>query len=427
MSSAVDFERIARVNERDDSGEHAPFAPDGDDAPAPVSMPVHTFASVLESWGADGPLVHEPTGIALLDERTGGGPVYGTRWIASGAPDAGKTALLVQIADTYARRRVAVGLLAIDEEPGDLTMRFAQRAGYSRLECEERPANLLSEMGRALADWPVRMYGPEHTIESAAADLAAFAASQGLRAAFFVDSLQTAACTAAVVSRDREMSPRELVTANAIALRSVATAHRLIAMATSEMNRAGYRDSASAETANDLATGAESRAIEYQARVLLALRSVSGESDLAEVRIAKNKHGPSWREPKDSIFLRLDRRRMTLEQTEAPERPDATEVKESRGHEELERDAARLALLLADRPGIGVNRARDELKVRHGSFAKDRMTAACAKLGDALVTVTGGNGKPSPMYLDGSKVGAAVLARLTLEQRALVAASKGAP
>ncbi len=61
------------------------------------------------------------------DELTAGGPVYGTRWYVVGAPDAGKTALLIRIAHDYFWRGVAVGLLAVDEDPTDIVTRFAQR------------------------------------------------------------------------------------------------------------------------------------------------------------------------------------------------------------------------------------------------------------------------------------------------------------
>src|SRR5678815_1197380 len=68
--------------------------------------------AIVDSWLAHGPLVHEPTGISALDKLTGGGPVYGSRWYLLGAPDAGKTALLLQIAHVFALRGICVGILA---------------------------------------------------------------------------------------------------------------------------------------------------------------------------------------------------------------------------------------------------------------------------------------------------------------------------
>ncbi len=79
-----------------------------------------TPSDVLAEWGRRGPLVHEPTGLDWLDERTGGGLPYGTRCYVLGAPDAGKTALMIELADSYVSRGVPVGILAIDEEPGDI-------------------------------------------------------------------------------------------------------------------------------------------------------------------------------------------------------------------------------------------------------------------------------------------------------------------
>jgi predicted ATP-dependent serine protease len=101
---------------------------------------------VLDTWGTEGPLIHEPTGFAKLDEATGGGPVYGTRWVVVGAPDAGKTALLVQIGHEYAKRGIHVGFLAVDEEAGDLVTRLAQRVGFSRQDCERRDPEMLAKM-----------------------------------------------------------------------------------------------------------------------------------------------------------------------------------------------------------------------------------------------------------------------------------------
>lgn len=313
---------------------------------------------VVQGWGTEGPLIHEPTGIARLDELTGGGPVYGSRWYWLGAPDAGKTAELVQVADIWARRGVVVGFLAIDEEPSDITTRLAQRAKFSRVECETREEGALREMCEALKDLPIRLYGPEWTIEDAAEHLAAYAkvrsAPASSRMALFVDSIQQATCSA-VERSDREISAREVVNANVRALRSVATMHRLIAMATSEMNRNAYKSIEAAEQSNDMAAGAESRAIEFSSRVMLSLRSVKDEKDLSVIRIVKNKHGPSGEE----LYRRIDRRHMALEDAPAPDVPDADQVREQRTQGKVRDDAKKLLTLIAHNPGIGSRKLRE--------------------------------------------------------------------
>lgn len=356
-----------------------PKTPSGEDH---ETRTVHTVASVLERWGDEGPLAHEPTGLVELDERTGGGPVYGTRWYIVGAPDAGKTGLLLQLADVFARRGICVGLLAIDEEPGDLVIRLGQRAGFSRSELEGRTAETLGFVRETLADLPIRFYGGEHSIESAAQDLATWAAERGVGAMLGIDSIQSVTCSANLDAGGdgRAPSVRELVSANVQAVRNVASAHRLIAIATSEMNRTAYRHKKSADESNDIAAGAESRAIEFSARVLLALRSVPGESDLAEVRLAKNKHGPGWRGDADSIFLSLDRARMTFAQLDPPNNTDQAEAERTKNVAKVEADARAVLPLIVQAPGIGERGLRAKVKAAGLGIGRDRLDAAMDRL-----------------------------------------------
>jgi hypothetical protein len=357
-----------------------PKTPSGEDH---ETRTVHTVASVLERWGDEGPLAHEPTGLVELDERTGGGPVYGTRWYIVGAPDAGKTGLLLQLADVFARRGICVGLLAIDEEPGDLVIRLGQRAGFSRSELEGRTAETLGFVRETLADLPIRFYGGEHSIESAAQDLATWAAERGVGAMLGIDSIQSVTCSANLDAGGdgRAPSVRELVSANVQAVRNVASAHRLIAIATSEMNRTAYRHKKSADESNDIAAGAESRAIEFSARVLLALRSVPGESDLAEVRLAKNKHGPGWRGEADSIFLRLDRPGMTFALTEAPDGP-SKEDERTKNVAKVETDALAVLAIIVQTPGMGKRALRAKVSVAGLKMGVPRLDAAVLRLSD---------------------------------------------
>jgi hypothetical protein len=245
-----------------------------------------------------------------------------------GAPNASKTLLFVHVADEWARRGIVVGLLAVDEEADDITTRLAQRAKFRRDECETREPATLLEMQEALEPCPIRMYGPEWTIQDAADDLARYAKERsGNRIALLVDSIQAVACPPMLM--EREPSERERVNVNIRALRDAAArvratdpAHRLIAMATSEMNRNAYRTVASAEQYNDMAAGKESGAIEYSARVLVSLRSVKGDGNLIEVRMVKNKHGESGNDA--GFYLALDRRRQTLAMGRLPPKRSAT-------------------------------------------------------------------------------------------------------
>ncbi len=381
-------------------------------------------AEILARWEAEGPLVHEPTGLASLDEFTGGGPVYGTRWYLLGAPDAGKTALLAQIADVYAERGLLVGMLAVDEEDGDLFTRFLQRRGIRRAECEARTANDLRDMRFMVTDAlsSVRFYSEEWAIEEAAEDLAAAAREAGKRAFLAVDSLQTVRG-----ADEAELdSTRTVVTARVRAIREMATKHGLIVIATSEMTRSAYRNATS--EVDDMAAAKESGAVEYSARVMLALRSIKGEADLLELRIAKNKHGPSA----ERIGLRIDRLTQTLTEAELPEETETLE------EQRAERDEARKSAERRKNLGVALEMARivascngdlsirdlgPMLRTRLHSCSAPRVETARAILGEALVK-PGGPRSHQGLYLDGSKLTDELLSLVELAERAALAGSR---
>lgn len=356
----------------------------GADAQVPA-----TIASVISDWKIKGPLVHEPTGIAKLDELTGGGPVYGTRWYCAGAPDAGKTALLVQFANVYLDRGIAVGLLAVDEDADDLVTRLAQRIGYARHHCETRDPRVLSEMLTALEPLSVRLYDDAWTIESAAADLAQFAAQRGdARAMLGVDSLQTVRCDAEATAKlsGRELSTNESVTARTRAVRAAATRHRMIAFVTSELSRGTYGSPDPDKQTPTLAGGKWSGSIEYGARVLLGLRNVAGEKDVLDLEIAKNKHGPR----DEHVFLRIDRRCQTLTECGYEPAPaaDREAARTEKTRERVLIDAIAAARVLKQRPGLKVGDARAAVRQVTG-IGNSRLDLAFACLGSALVKAKG--------------------------------------
>lgn len=392
-------EVTATIRSGMESGKHDPrqappresAASDGAPGDGATRTQAATVAGVIGSWRNAGSLVHEPTGIARLDELTGGGPVYGSRWYLAGAPDAGKTALLLQVAHTMATRGVCVGLLAVDEDAGDVVTRLAQRAGYSRKHCEVRDPAVLAQMQEELAGLEMRFYDATWTVEAAAADLAAHA--KGGRAMLGVDSVQTVRCDTEAASRD--MAEVSAVTARVQAIRSVATKHRLIVIATSEMGRSAYSSSDRTQQASTMASGKWSGAIEYSARVLLGLRSVAGEPDLIELDVAKNKHGPR----DQLVHLRIDRLSQTLTEVayEVPSegrspRGDAASV------ERVSRDAVAVARALRQAPGVSVRALRAAVRAATGA-GHDRVDAAVAYLGAAVVRGAGARGA-TPMTLD---------------------------
>lgn len=363
---------------------------------------------VIGQWLAEGRLVHEPTGIAKLDELTGGGPVYGSRWYLAGAPDAGKTALLLQLAHEYAQRGVVAGLLAVDEEPSDIVTRMAQRIGYQRIDCEIREPKTLDLIRSELGVLPMRFYDDSWTIEAAAADLAAFAKARadadpkshpnGPRAFLGIDSLQTVACDAERVAAPggKELSEVSAVTARVRAIRSVATKHRLIAVATSELGRGAYRSSDPSQQTATMASAKWSGAVEYSARVLLGLRSVPNETDLVDLEIAKNKHGPR----DEHVFLRIDRRSQTLIPADyAPPPAETAADRDDAKRDRAQQDAVTVAKILLRRPGIQVLELRAAAEA--AGMGHGRADAALAVLDEyeAVVREKGARGAKA-MTLD---------------------------
>ncbi len=352
---------------------------------APSEPPrVWTLADVVQDWRSEGTLVHEPTGLVGVDSVTDGGPVYGSRWYLLGAPDAGKTALLVQLAHVWAMAGVLVGLHAVDEEPSDLTTRFAQRIGFARRDCEARAGETLGKLTLQLP--AIRLYGPEWTIEAATADLAS--AANGKRTAYLVDSIQG-------VTSAREAKATSLhqaVTTRVAAVRVAATSHRMITVATCEMNRGAYRTveaSDAAREAGDLASAKESGAVEYSARVMLALRSVKGAADRIEVHVAKNKHGPRGGL---QLYLALDRHRMVLTDADAPDAPDESDRKVSEARGRLLEVAAAVVEVLSAQPGIGTVKLRAAVRAKLGHCTDGDTDAAVELLGRAVTCTPGKRG-----------------------------------
>lgn len=353
-----------------------------------------TPGDVIDGWRRRGPVVHEPTGLDWLDERTGGGLPYGTRVFVVGAPDAGKSAIVVEIADNLASRGVPVGLLAIDEEPGDVLTRFAQRRGVARDQVERLDG--LDALADALAELPLRLFGAGWSIEAAAADLAA---TRG-RGLLVVDSVQTAES-----ERERPNdSLRERVNARVAALRAAGDEHGHITLATSEMSRAHYANRRQADDMDPLGASKESGSIEYSARLLLALRSEPG--GVVRVETAKNKLGDTG----DPVFLRLDRERQRFTPAVGYVPPDGDARSTQRARDRAAADAAHVAATIGAEPGIGARELRAAVRTR-ASMSSSRVDVALRRLGAAVV-VREGPRAARWHFLDGSAVPDDVLARI---------------
>lgn len=331
------------------------------------------FADVVAMWREEGPVLRVPTGWTTFDAAARGGLAFGRRTFLVGAPNAGKTAVATVLAERLWRAGHVVGILAVDEEPDDITARFAQMVGFDLEDTESGDAEKLAAIGVALKDDGVFLYDHGWTIEAAAEDLAQHARELGKRAAFIVDSVQTVRCAEAM----KADGPRMVVAANVRALKAVTSAHKLLLIATSEMSRGGYGNAEAAKNFNDMAAGKESGDIEYAAAVQIVLRSVKDTPDKIHVSVPKLKRGKSV-----EFFLRLNRARHALIECDAPVADNVEDAKSTRLRTRVREDARKIREIVLRMPGIGVRELRAQ--AARVSIGKDRVDAALAELGGEI-------------------------------------------
>jgi hypothetical protein len=160
------------------------------------------------------------------------------------------------------------------------------------------------------------------------------------------------------------------------------------------MNRSAYRDRDAAEKSNDMAAAKESGAIEYSARVMVAVRSVPDEADLVEVRLPKNKHGRR----EEPIYLRVDRGTQSLWEVDHTPPVDPEVDHDAERRDRAVRDAADVARVLGVKPGLNAR----ELRAAVG-IGNERVDAAVSRLGDAVAKKDGKRGAVL-MSLDTTKL-----------------------
>lgn len=355
------------------------------EAAAQVSIPAQIDDSLdagFDEWEAEGTLTHLPTGIPSLDALTGGGFVVPSRVYTIGAPDAGKTGFNLQMIDHLASSGIPCGVLGVDEERCDLLMRLVQRRGISRKECEERSATTLQRARASVRGLPLLLFDPETSIEEAAVRLHEFAKKLNPQPAnwdkakpwrppcvLMIDTVQTA--HSKVENPDESMY--RIVTHRVRMIRVASTRYRMLMLITSEMSRAAYKHKRIEDQITDLAAAKESGAIEFSARIQLAIRNVPGTSDMVELRVAKNKHGPAHRGDQDGIFLKLDRDRQTFAE-DAVFKPLELEEGKKAEAADMERisDITTLCRVLLMEGAMGVREAIKHTKLNARKLEKAR-------------------------------------------------------
>ena len=410
--------------ERPTTSTRSPHKP-AEEPQRPKATPKQ-LADVVTLWAKQGPLVPLPTGFPTIDAMMTGGPRTGDVFTIVGAPNAGKTLLLAQLADRWANDGNAVGFVALDEHLSFLAERFMQRRDVPRAACHRRSTADLDAMRNAASGCSIAFYGYGDDLEALAEQVAERAKESGKVGVLCVDSTQTLADRMRQGDADRFGAIADAMHY----LHDLAMRLRLLVVASCEMNRNGYRSTEQAHMSNDLAVGSGSGKIEYLSRLLVALRSVAGDGNLIELRIAKNKwsgdgdkgeHG----ENDPGIGLRIERRTQTLhEQSEPVWRPNVALAKDAQRLAQLDEDAATLALLVAKTPGVLAKELATRWMRKTGGGSR-RFEAARDLLSEGFALVE----KPGPRtakryFLDGQAVAEPFLAELTPSDRATVTASR---
>lgn len=310
-------------------------------------------ASIAQRWATAGEVRRVSTGIAPLDALCRGGFPVPRRIAIVGAPGAGKTYVLVCMADTMARAEdgLCVGILAADEDPDDQCVRLAQRAGYSSGDLDRRDPETMLALSTSLARLRLRFYDASWTIDAAGADVLGWAKAEGRPGALCIDSIQTVASDASNMLERRD--PRHVVEANLGAVRALSD-HGLLVAYSSEANRSAYRNGGKGEQA-DIAAGAESRAIEFGCQTQLVLRTPAGHDDVVHITVPKNRRE---QRSSDGFFLRLDRARHELAECEDPTATTGDEgahdsARQARERARIDRAADEIVKLVSRNPGQG--------------------------------------------------------------------------
>jgi hypothetical protein len=200
--------------------------------------------------------------------------------------------------------RLAAGdhvvLLAADESPQGLALRLGQLLGYDRDVLEGGDTADAEAALDAYGDQLWILDGAEWTVEAATLLLP----PGGVLLADSIQTLRAAGTEGA--------EPRARVDAIVHALKG-ATRSGLLVLATCELARGAYRSNDPAQRTNSLAAFKESGSVEYGMDGALVLRTVSGEPDLVDVEVVKNRLGS-----KPEFRLRLDRMRALFTEEDKP-------------------------------------------------------------------------------------------------------------
>jgi RecA/RadA recombinase len=344
-----------------------------------VSAKAMTLADRIRSLK---PVRRLPTQFETLNKLTRGGLPMRSLSIFGGAPGAGKTTLAMNIAMELAAAGAPVTWLAVDEDFDDLLIRLGQAEGVGRDEMEAAEPGTLAKIADRIGDaYPALsiLDGDDVFVEDAAAELLGRRPGDD-PALLVLDSLQTVRARASEGIGD----PRLRVDAVVAAARKAAKSG-LAVIATSELNRGGYRSKNPSERTEGIAAFKETGGIEYRCKLGLILRKVAGVDGLREVEIPKNRIG---RDDVPPLRLLLDRQLAVFRETD------------------LASDAVAPGLDSANQLEVDITAAREALRKNPGVAGYDRLRAA----------LTGMSGKRRNDAVRALKAGGEILNRGTVNQ-----------
>lgn len=324
-----------------------------------------------------------PTCFDALNVPMRGGLRLGKLTVIGGAPKAGKTSLIRQIADGLCRHPgVAVGWLAIDEEPAGIDARRLQAIGIHRDRAERPDAETLARAAGELMPLAFEVFdsGEGWDVENVAAEMARLYPNHFRVLA--VDSLQTARTSrTARISLKAEIIDDVLNTLKLIA-RHPSTACHVIA--SSELNRTAYANAKLAEDLNDLAAFKGSGGVEYYAHTLLILQSIEGG---VAVGMPKNRTGDCA-----SFYLEQNRQTSDFHPLHQDPRESNRQAKLDTLADSLEAQLRQVAY-----PGISLAEVK-----RQNAVKPDVLKAALAKLVEEkrVICAIGMRGKPVWRHVD---------------------------
>jgi RecA/RadA recombinase len=360
----------------------AAVSPAANDGPPPFRSAAD-WARMLGGQGS-----HLLSGFKTFDEATRGGPRLGDLIVIGGAPGAGKTTWLCNLAVNYCARGAYVAILAADEAATGLLMRIGQGFGFDRDALEKGdPTTCQFLAAQVASDLPNLLLADAtdgHTVEAVSAELHQRAKAEGKPAVLVVDSVQT---VPAIGTAEAE-NPRARVDAAVAALKRAAGAGALV-LASCELNRGSYGKSDPSQRTPDLAAFKESGAVEYGATAALVLRSVADSHDLVDATFAKNRIGTRM-----EFRLQLDRLHATFNEVALPALPDAEEQREANARATFER--VRELALATVRGNAKLTTKSAIVRAMGPGRKQTKLDAVESLLGEGAIALVGGSFRVVP-------------------------------